>query len=99
MSVEDKRALQIFEKSAQLVKGHYQIAIPWRQNQPCMPNNRKIAEQRLRYLKRRLDHDPVLRKNTPISSMIFLIKDMHALFLTNSLIAVMKIYGISHITM
>jgi len=62
MSVEDKRALQIFEKSAQLVKGHYQIAIPWRQNQPCMPNNRKIAGQRLRYLKRRLDHDPVLRK-------------------------------------
>ena len=62
MSVEDKRSLQIFENSAQLVKGHYQIAIPWRQDQPCMPNNRQIAEQRLSYLKKRLDRDPILKK-------------------------------------
>lgn len=62
MSVQDKRALEIFEESAQLVNGHYQIAIPWKQGQPCMPNNRRIAEQRLRHLKRRLVGDPALKQ-------------------------------------
>ena len=62
MSVEDKSALKIFEESAMLVKGHYQVAIPWRQDQPCMPNNRRIAEQRLKYLKRRLVRETVLKQ-------------------------------------
>eukprot|EP00112_Aurelia_sp_Birch-Aquarium-sp1_P012064 Seg2533.1 transcript_id=Seg2533.1/GoldUCD/mRNA.D3Y31 product="hypothetical protein" protein_id=Seg2533.1/GoldUCD/D3Y31 len=62
MSVQDKHALEIFEESAQLVNGHYQIAIPWKQGQPCMPNNRRIAEQRLGHLKRRLVRDPALKQ-------------------------------------
>ena len=62
MSVQDKRALKIFEESAHLVNGHYQIAILWKQGQPCMPNNRRLAEQRLGHLKRRLILDPALKQ-------------------------------------
>ena len=62
MSVQDKRALKIFEESAHLVNGHYQIAIPCKQGQPCMPNNRRLAEQRLGHLKRRLILDPALKQ-------------------------------------
>ena len=54
LSVQDKHALKTFEESVQLVNGHYQIAIPWKEGQPCMPNNRQVAEKRLGYLQRRL---------------------------------------------
>ena len=42
MPVKDKRAFKIFEDSAQLVKGHYQIAIPWKQDQPSMPDKKEL---------------------------------------------------------
>ena len=54
LSVQDKHALKTFEESVQLVNGHYQIAIPWKEGQPCMPKNRQVAEKCLEYLQRRL---------------------------------------------
>ena len=60
LSVHDKQAMKIIEESLQFINGHYQIAIPWESSQPCLPNNRVMAEQRLGCLKRRLSRDPGL---------------------------------------
>ena len=47
LSVEDHRALAILESSARKVDGHYQLALPWRFQTPCLPNNRSVAARRL----------------------------------------------------
>ena len=61
MSVEDKKAMSVFEESVQIVDGHYQVVIPWKNPSPCLPNNRVMAEHRLQHLKRRLAKNPDLR--------------------------------------
>ena len=50
----------MFEDTVKFVNGHYHLAIPWRNSQPCLPNNRSIAEHRLTYLKRKLSRNPDL---------------------------------------
>jgi hypothetical protein len=62
MSVEDRKALSIMEDSAKLVDGHYQIALPWRDSTPSLPNNKQMVEKRLISLQWRLKRNPVLRK-------------------------------------
>ncbi len=57
MSVEDKRALAAMESSAKLVNGRYQLALPWREQVPNLPNKRILAERRLASLKRRFLQD------------------------------------------
>ena len=98
MSVQDMHALKIFEASAHLVNSHYQIAIPWKQGQQCMPNNGRLAEPRLAHLKRRLILDPALKQRYANLLMISLIRDMHAEFLTSFLVATMKMHGNFHTT-
>lgn len=58
MSQNDKRALSIMTKSIELVNGHYQLALPWREYPPRLTNNRSMAEHRLGLLKKRLQRDP-----------------------------------------
>ena len=60
MSLDDKTALEIMESSAVLKEGHYEIALPWRYSPSCLPNNRVLAEHRLKLLRRRLAKDPDL---------------------------------------
>ena len=48
MSLDDKRTLKIMESSAVLKEGHYEIALPWRYSPSCLPNNRVLAEHRLK---------------------------------------------------
>ncbi|KAK2551629.1 hypothetical protein P5673_027396 [Acropora cervicornis] len=60
LSVEDHRALAILESSARKVDGHYQLALPWRFQTPCLPNNRSVAARRLQALERRFLADPAL---------------------------------------
>ena len=60
MSQNVKKAPGIMEQTAKLVNGHYEIGLPWKNNPPHLSNNRLQAEQRLRSLKRRLQHDPSL---------------------------------------
>ena len=43
-SVEDKRALEVMERTLKMVDGHYQVALHWRYDPPYLPNNRVIAE-------------------------------------------------------
>ena len=44
-----------------LVKGHYQIGLPWKRRPPLISNNRSLAESRLDQLKRRLLKNEDLR--------------------------------------
>ena len=60
MSREDTRALTTMKESICLKKGHYEIALPWREDVPCLPNNRTLAEHRLKLLHRRLLRNPEL---------------------------------------
>ena len=43
--------------SSKKVSGHYQIALPWRQQSPYLPNNRILADYRLQLLKKKFLHD------------------------------------------
>ncbi|XP_078361599.1 uncharacterized protein LOC144645962 [Oculina patagonica] len=56
-ALEDRRALKIMETTAVLKEGHYEIALPWGCPPPCLPNNKLLAEHRLRLLRRRLSRD------------------------------------------
>lgn len=59
LSREDLRFVDMVTKSAKLIDGHYQDALPLKNSNISMPNNRKVVEQRLYHLKRRLQRDPV----------------------------------------
>ena len=50
LSRQDEKVLSIYEESARLLDGHYEIAIPWRLHPPGLPNNRPLVEHRLRLL-------------------------------------------------
>lgn len=60
LSDEDHRALAILESSARKVNGHYQLALPWRFQTPCLPNNCSVAARRLQALERCFRADPAL---------------------------------------
>ena len=62
MSVDDRRALQTIKESAKLVQGHLQVALPWKFDEPRLPNNRVLAESRLKLLKKRFERDGDLFK-------------------------------------
>ncbi|XP_020917576.1 uncharacterized protein LOC110254869 [Exaiptasia diaphana] len=53
MSRQDKHAIKTMESSVKLKDGHYEVALPWRQEIPYLPDNRSLAEQRLKLLKKR----------------------------------------------
>ncbi|XP_041484654.1 uncharacterized protein LOC121431209 [Lytechinus variegatus] len=59
-STDDKKARQMMENSIKKVNGHYQLDLPWKHEQPNLPNNRRLAEVRLRYLKKKLTKDDLL---------------------------------------
>ena len=61
MSANDKRAMKLMNDSISLENGHYQLALPWKSEPPCLENNRSVAEHRLKLLKRRLSRDSELR--------------------------------------
>ena len=66
-------ALYIYEESARLLDGHYEIAIPWKLHPPGVTNNRPLVEHRLRLLRRRLVKDPELysRNSAFISDVLY----------------------------
>ena len=54
---DDKRALVIMEESAELLSGHYEIALPWKVFPPDLPKNKIVAEHSLGLLEKRLLKD------------------------------------------
>jgi len=51
---EDKCAFDMAEESITYTQGHYQVAIPWKGNADCLPDNYEMAKKRLCNLERRL---------------------------------------------
>ena len=62
MSIGNRRALAIKESTVQIVDGHYQLSLPWKYENPSLPNNRAMALTRLDLLKRRLEKDVDLKR-------------------------------------
>ena len=60
MSLNDKKALSIMEETVKLENGHYQIALPWITYPPRLENNKSLAENRLKTLRKRLQREPVV---------------------------------------
>ena len=56
-SVEDRRAEKTLKDTTKLVDGHYETGLLWKHDNPQLPNNRVIAESRLKSLKRKFQRD------------------------------------------
>lgn len=61
-SIEDRRAKAIMDESTTLVDGHYQIKLPFRQDQPHFPDSKPTAERRLTWLKKRMEKDHTFKE-------------------------------------
>ena len=61
MSKYDKRALEILENTTQLIDGHYQFGLLWRENSK-LPNNRWLAEKQLYQLNDKLSKNAELKQ-------------------------------------
>ena len=62
MSFNDRRALEIWEKTITTDNGHYQLAIPFKERPPSLEDNHYVAEKRLESLGVRLRKDPQLHE-------------------------------------
>ena len=62
-SFEDKKFIKVVNESITKKEGHYVIRLPFRQDGICLPNNRKIAEQRTRSLSQRFKKDEAFRND------------------------------------
>ena len=51
MSANDKRAMELMKNSINLENGHYQLALPWKNDPPCLEKNRPVVDHRLNPLR------------------------------------------------
>ncbi|KAK0138800.1 hypothetical protein N1851_024662 [Merluccius polli] len=58
MSQEDKQFLQSVQKTTTFENGHYCVGLPLKNEKVKMPNNRCVAEQRIKCLQRKLQKNP-----------------------------------------
>ena len=61
MSKNEKRALEILENTTQLIDGHYQVGLLWKETAK-LPNNRWLAEKQLYQLNDKLSKNPQLKQ-------------------------------------
>nr|CAB3263156.1 uncharacterized protein LOC104265735 [Phallusia mammillata] len=59
-STEDRRTYRMMKDSVKFVDGHYELPLPWRHDHQIMPDNLKMATNRLGCLRRRLARDDVM---------------------------------------
>lgn len=57
MSQEDRKFLEVMEANVKLVNGHYQLPLPFRDNNVIVPNNRTQVVQRAFGVKKKLCRD------------------------------------------
>ena len=58
LNYDDKLALEKVEKSIKYVDGRYQVAIPWKDDKPELPDNYNMAVRRLFNTEKRLCNNP-----------------------------------------
>ena len=61
MSKNDKRALDILDNTTQLIDGHYQVGVLWKENAK-LPNNRWLAEKQLYQLNDKISKNAQLKQ-------------------------------------
>lgn len=61
ISNDDRKFLAILKNGIHFLDGHYEMPLPFREDLPYLPNNRSMAEQRLKHLKGKLDKDETYR--------------------------------------
>ena len=59
---DETRAMNILETTTTLKNKHYERGLLWKTNNPKLPMNRELAENRSVSLKKRLERNPVLEK-------------------------------------
>lgn len=62
LSHEDHQFLESVKRTTQLVNGHYCIGLPLKNKDIKMPDNRRLAEQRLTSLQRKFQRNPDFHK-------------------------------------
>ncbi|XP_038137600.1 uncharacterized protein LOC119781261 [Cyprinodon tularosa] len=62
-SREDSKFMDIMNNTAHLINGHYCIDLPFKAENPTLPVNRCIAEQRLQSLKKKFDKSLTFKKD------------------------------------
>ena len=77
MSVNDKRALRVWEDSIQKKGDHYQLSIPFKERPQELADNIYVAEKRLQSLGRRLRRDEDLHRRYT-KAMSGLVEDGYA---------------------
>ena len=72
LSVEDRKALTVMERTVKFNEGHYTISLPWKSDAIVLPNNRSVAERRVLNLRRRLidDHEFSLKYRAKINEYL-----------------------------
>ena len=56
-SLQDKEAVALVERETYVEGGHFVVPLPWKEDTVFMPNNRQVAEKRLRSLRQRFIHN------------------------------------------
>ena len=77
LSVEDSIAVKIVDPSIKKENGRYYVKMPFKTRPQDIPNNRSVAEKRLRYLKNKLIHSLIYRRDTSKLWKDTLKTDMH----------------------
>ncbi len=54
LSLDDKRAMELMEQSCKVDNNRYVIGLPWKRDKSLLPDNRSLAEIRLRSLEKSL---------------------------------------------
>ncbi|KAK3747362.1 hypothetical protein QZH41_005268 [Actinostola sp. cb2023] len=57
---EDKRAVDILQRTTKMCEGHYETGLLWRKDDLQLPKNKPEAERRMRSLKRKFAREPDL---------------------------------------
>lgn len=61
ISNDDRKFLAILKNGIHFLDGHYEMPLLFREDLPYLPNNKSMAEQRLKHLKGKLDKDETHR--------------------------------------
>ena len=58
ISWEDKKFLNLMKRTTRIVSGHYELPLPFKNDDATLPNNRYQALQRLKHLKNKFQRNP-----------------------------------------
>ena len=58
MSLNGKKALDVWDQSVRVVDGHYELDIPFKQVQPDLSNSKIMAKRKLEFPRRKMAKNP-----------------------------------------